>query len=331
MPKASVIVPIYNAKSYIVDLLNDLNQQTFKNVEYLLINDGSVDDSSKVISEYIKNAKDCRFHLIDKQNGGVSSARNVGIDWATGEYIIFVDSDDRLSPLFVEKYVKQIEKTSSDIEVFSAIKVNDRKKLSEVGRIDYLPIASERLLNVREYVKYFSNLQAWGYPFCYIFKKELWENVRFDENIKYQEDVLAFFEIWTTHPEVKIHVNSDAYYYYVLRQSSALHTMASKDAWQFVEVDNTILEFIKKQPALNNLYNYLLALKASSLMIVIATSCLENNNYFYNKARHEYIKLNSNAKYISKSIYLRRKLQFLAVYFNLKFVIKRLYSHLYSE
>ena len=326
-----MIVPIYNAEGYIIDLLNDLAKQTFKSVEFLLVNDGSIDNSSKVISEYIRETKDRRFQLVDKQNGGVSSARNLGLDRAVGKYIIFVDSDDRLSPLFVEKYVKQIESTSSDIEVFSAIKVNDRKNLDEVGKIDYLPIASKRLLSVGEYIKYFSNLQAWGYPFCYIFKRKLWEKIRFDETIRYQEDVLAFFEIWTRYPKIKIHVNSDAYYYYVLRPSSALHTMSSKDAWQFVEVDNAILELIKRQPFLNTLRDCLLALKASSLMIVIATSCLENNNYFYNKARLEYIKLNGNVKYLSKSIFLRRKLQLLVVYFNLKFIIKGLYRHLYSE
>lgn len=331
MPKASVIVPIYNAEGYIIDLLNDLAKQTFKSVEFLLVNDGSIDNSSKVISEYIRETKDRRFQLVDKQNGGVSSARNLGLDRAVGKYIIFVDSDDRLSPLFVEKYVKQIESTSSDIEVFSAIKVNDRKNLDEVGKIDYLPIASKRLLSVGEYIKYFSNLQAWGYPFCYIFKRKLWEKIRFDETIRYQEDVLAFFEVWTKNPQIKIHVNCEYYYYYVLRQNSALHTMSSKDAWQFVEVDNNILRYVESQPCLRESYNYLLALKASSLMITIATSCLENNDFYYKKSKKEFILLAWKAKYISKAISLRRKLQSLVVIFDFKFIIKRIYRYLYSD
>lgn len=331
MPEVSVIIPVYNAEHYILDLLGDLREQTYKRVEFILVNDGSTDNSLQIINEYIDNSFDHRFKVINQSNKGVSCARNNGLRHALGNYIIFVDSDDRLSKFFVEKYVNRIISHSTDIEVFSAIKIKDRRRLTCIGKLDYSPIASDANLNVNQYIKYFSNLQAWGYPFCYIFKRTLWDNVQFNSEIKYQEDVLAFFEIWTKHPELKIHVNADAYYYYVLRENSALHTMSSPDAWQFVEVDNKILGFVKEQPSLRDSYSYLLALKASSLMIVIATSCLEDNNYYYRMARSEFISLTGKAKYLSKKVYFRRKLQLLVVFFNLRPLIKKLYTHLYSD
>ena len=331
MVEVSVIIPVYNAEDYILFLLNDLRKQTYQNAEFLLVNDGSTDSSLKTMVNYIKEYKAPRFKIINKNNGGVSSARNKGIDVSEGNYIIFVDSDDRISSEFVEAYVKKIKKNKSDIEVFSAIKVNDRNSLKEVGRLDYSPITSNTYISVNDYIKYFSNLRAWGYPFCYIFKRELWNNIRFNTKVKYQEDVLAFFEVWTKNPQIKIHVNCEYYYYYVLRQNSALHTMSSKDAWQFVEVDNNILRYVESQPCLRESYNYLLALKASSLMITIATSCLENNDFYYKKSKKEFILLAWKAKYISKAISLRRKLQSLVVIFDFKFIIKRIYRYLYSD
>lgn len=331
LPDVSVIIPVYNAEQYILYLLKDLNNQVYKKAEFILINDGSTDRSLQVMKDYIERIHDNRFRIINQPNSGVSTARNNGLDHSCGKYIIFVDSDDRISPLFIKKYVSQIVNNSSDIEVFSALKVDDRRKLKETGKINYTPIASQEILSVAQYIKYFSNLQAWGYPFCYIFKRTLWNNIRFDPHIKYQEDVLAFFEIWAKNPNIKIHVNAEAYYYYVIRKDSALHTMTSKDAWQFVEVDDKVLKLIKKQPSLARCYDYLLALKVSSLMIVIATSCLENDNEYYWKARSEFIKLYGQAKYNSRKIWLRRKLQAVVIYFNLKFAIKKLYTHLYSN
>lgn len=331
MPDVSVIIPVYNAEQYILYLLKDLNKQDYKSAEFIMVNDGSTDCSLQIIQEYVKNSHDSRFKIINQDNAGVSAARNNGLEHSSGKFIIFVDSDDRLSSLFVKEYVSQIVNNSSDIEVFSAYKVSDRDELTRVGRIDYSSIASQSIINADQYIKYFSNLQAWGYPFCYIFKRSLWKNVTFNPTIKYQEDVLAFFEIWTKHPEIKIHVNADAYYYYVIRKDSALHTMTSEDAWQFVEVDNKILNYVRRQKALSSSYNYLLALKVSSLMIVIATSCLENNDFYYKKARREFINLYRHAQYISKKIQFRRKLQAIVVFFNLKRLIKKIYTQLYSD
>lgn len=92
MDKVSVIVPIYNAEKYISECIESITCQTYKNLEIILINDGSLDNSIKICKQYAKN--DDRIKLIDVENHGVSYARNKGIEEATGEYIIFIDSDD---------------------------------------------------------------------------------------------------------------------------------------------------------------------------------------------------------------------------------------------
>lgn len=88
----SVIVPIYNVENYLRMCLDSIQNQTYKNFECLLINDGSPDNSAEICREYV--AKDSRFRYFEKENGGVSSARNLGIERSEGVYITFVDSDD---------------------------------------------------------------------------------------------------------------------------------------------------------------------------------------------------------------------------------------------
>lgn len=90
-PKVSVIVPVYNVEKYLKQCLDSIVNQTYKNLEIIIVNDGTKDNSMKIVEEYLQ---DKRIKVINKENGGLSSARNRGIEEATGEYISFVDSDD---------------------------------------------------------------------------------------------------------------------------------------------------------------------------------------------------------------------------------------------
>src|SRR5690606_27273688 len=92
MPKVSVIIPVYNAEKYLRECIDSVLAQTFDDFELLLINDGSTDGSGKICDEYAQ--KDARVKVFHKENGGVSSARNLGLDNAKGEWITFIDSDD---------------------------------------------------------------------------------------------------------------------------------------------------------------------------------------------------------------------------------------------
>lgn len=95
-PKVSIIVPVYNVENYLRKCLDSLINQTLKNIEIICINDGSTDNSLSILEEYA--SKDERIIVINQENAGVSSARNRGLEIATGEYIAFVDADDSVTP-----------------------------------------------------------------------------------------------------------------------------------------------------------------------------------------------------------------------------------------
>lgn len=113
MPKISIIVPVYNTADFLATCLTSLKIQTFSDIEVLLINDGSTDESEKICADFCK--LDNRFVLFTKSNGGLCSARNFGLERAKGDFIMFVDSDDAVSPLFVEKLHESVSASKCDM------------------------------------------------------------------------------------------------------------------------------------------------------------------------------------------------------------------------
>ena len=111
----SIIIPVYNVEKYLNKCLNSVIEQTYKNIEVILIDDGSTDNSGKICDEYAKN--DIRIKIIHQQNGGVSTARNNGLEHATGKYITFVDSDDYIEKEMIETMAKKIMKKNADIVI----------------------------------------------------------------------------------------------------------------------------------------------------------------------------------------------------------------------
>ena len=109
----SVIVPIYKVEKYLDRCVNSIINQTYKNLEIILIDDGSPDNCPKMCEDWAK--KDNRIIVIHKQNGGLSDARNFGLDVAIGEYVTFVDSDDLISPTFIEKLVNLSKEHNAEI------------------------------------------------------------------------------------------------------------------------------------------------------------------------------------------------------------------------
>lgn len=188
----SVIVPIYNAENFLEKLIENLINQTYKNIEIILVNDGSTDESLNICNEL--HRKDNRIKIIDKKNGGVSSARNKGIEVSKGEYITFVDSDDNIEEDYIKKMVENIEDEDC------LVKCNYKYKLKEkkLDRDRYLKkIISGEILGV-----------CWGY----LFKKELLEGIYFDENTSYMEDTIFVVQYLLKVKKVNI-INNNLYRY----------------------------------------------------------------------------------------------------------------------
>ena len=116
MPYVSIIIPVYNVEKYLCQCVDSILLQKLDNIEIILIDDGSTDSSPKICDEYAK--QDARIKVLHKRNGGLSEARNTGIDLAQGEYLMFLDSDDWWNPNVLVKDILSYVKTRSDIEMF---------------------------------------------------------------------------------------------------------------------------------------------------------------------------------------------------------------------
>lgn len=196
----SIVIPIYNAEKYLEQCLNSIKNQTYKNFEVILVNDGSIDNSESICKAFVES--DTRFRYYLKANGGASSARNLGLDNVKGDFITFIDSDDWIAEKHLELLINSIKKTNSDIVVscykefdnnidtyYTIVYTKQEKNLlnfEKMNRDDFLTIFPKLMsLNVC-----FNNAVA------KLFRKELVNNLRFDTSIKYGEDLDFYFSLY---------------------------------------------------------------------------------------------------------------------------------------
>ena len=126
-PLVSIIVPIYNAEKYLHRCLDSILSQTFTDWECVLVDDGSKDHSGTICDEYAQ--KDCRFHVIHKPNGGVSSARQAGLDAAQGEFVVHADSDDWLDSCMMDKLINHQRESGAECVIFDFFRVTNGEKV----------------------------------------------------------------------------------------------------------------------------------------------------------------------------------------------------------
>ena len=140
--KVSIIVPVYNVEEYLKKCLDSLIYQTYKDIELIIVNDGTKDSSQKIIDKYKKKYPSIIKSYI-KENGGLASARNYGIDKSNGDYVMFVDSDDYVDTFMVEKLVDVVKQKNSDIVVCNFYRVeNDTfKEISSLYKVEYINTA----------------------------------------------------------------------------------------------------------------------------------------------------------------------------------------------
>ena len=196
----SIVIPIYNAEKYLEQCLNSIKNQTYKNFEVILVNDGSIDNSESICKAFVES--DTRFRYYLKANGGVSSARNLGLDSVKGDFITFIDSDDWIAENHLELLINSIKKTNSDIVVscykefdnnidtyYTIVYTKQEKNLlnfEKMNRDDFL-IIFPKLMSINVC---FNNAVA------KLFRKELVNNLRFDTSIKYGEDLDFYFSLY---------------------------------------------------------------------------------------------------------------------------------------
>lgn len=210
MPIVSVIIPVYNAQSFLDICLSSVSKQTYSNLEILVVNDGSTDDSLSICQKWVD--KDSRFILINKPNGGVSSARNMALLKATGDYFLFLDSDDYLEKNMIEKLLGMISETGSQV-AFAGIRLFDNQH-SVISHAFTDVVISDEMAIRQCYQKASWILAIWGKLFS---RASLCNDsglILFDESLSIGEDYLWLIAVLSGNPVEKVCCCPDALYNY---------------------------------------------------------------------------------------------------------------------
>lgn len=215
--KVSIIVPVYKVEEYLPRCVDSLIGQTYKNIEIILVDDGSPDNSPKMCDEYA--TKDSRIRVIHKENAGVSEARNTGIDSAKGDYICFVDSDDYVSECMVEKLISSANENDSDMVVVSGYYKAYTDKIIEVrsGNI-------EKKCN-KDFSVFFGGTNSFRSSCTTLYKRDTIKDIRFNSNLKIAEDFL--FVIQAMKKSKTISSVDDCLYYYFINDASVMRGISA--------------------------------------------------------------------------------------------------------
>ncbi len=211
MPIISVVIPIYKVEKHLDRCIKSVINQTYKNLEIILVDDGSPDNCGNICDNYAE--QDHRIKVIHKDNGGLSDARNAGIKSATGEYIGFVDSDDYISEYMYEKLYELIEKNNADISCCGVSLCTKNSIRPQAIEEQTFVCNNEDAFRYMLEGKNMLNIWVW----CKLYKREIFDKILFQRGKRY-EDVFFMNDLIpiintvavTTHP----------YYYYVLRDES---------------------------------------------------------------------------------------------------------------
>ena len=210
--KISVIVPVYKVEKYLHKCVDSIINQTYQNLEIILVDDGSPDNCGAICDEYA--AKDSRVRVIHKENGGVSSARNAGLDICTGDYIGFADSDDWIEPDMYEILLSILDQTRSDMSIVS---FSDGSRPKEQPKI-------ETLTPVEARIQMHLGCKFQGHVCTKLAKRECYANVHFPEEITICEDTVVTGELLLKCK--KIAFCNLPCYHYVENSTSAIHHFA---------------------------------------------------------------------------------------------------------
>ena len=237
----SVIIPVYNVKTYLQDCIESVLRQTYRNLQIILVDDGSTDASGEMCDQYAK--KDSRITVIHKKNGGLSDARNVGIEYAQGEYIGFVDSDDWIDVDMYQKLLSLILETEADIAVCEAIEVYGDTYYSRASNQKLLLADKQKALDILfEGNKY--KCHAWNK----LYRKKLFSNIQFPVG-RYYEDIFVMHLLYD-HSN-RIAFLDEGLYYYRQRENSIVHTLNVKAYMDLLEAICLQYDFCKTEKQRN--------------------------------------------------------------------------------
>lgn len=207
-PLISIIVPVYNTELYLPRCIDSLLSQTYRNLEIILVDDGSPDNAPSICDDYA--SLDARVRVIHKENGGLSDARNAALDIMCGDYVGFVDSDDWVAPDFIEYLYKGLRGNGADIAYCEEIKVYQYRMEYKVRHSDII-YDKETALNEL----FFDRLE--NYAWNKLYAASTWTGVRFPKGLNFEDIVTVYKTFERSH---KIAILSQPKYYYQIRPNS---------------------------------------------------------------------------------------------------------------
>ena len=270
----SIIIPCYNAEKTIKRCLESVISQTYKNIEIVIINDGSIDKTDSIIKKYIN---DNRIKYYNRSNHGIGKTRNFGIKEATGEYITFLDSDDYLPNDAIDNLYKLAQKNKLDL-VVSDYYVDNKNIKSE--KIKSFPITN---VKNNPNLIFDINLAPWNK----LYKKELIENIKFEENLKYED---APFVIESIIKAKRIGKLDKETYYYVVNSNSET-TIRDERIFDIFKILDIIGRLVENKKELTEVYKTL----------CIRIICNYNIQQRYQK------KIKTANRFINKGFYYMKK------------------------
>ncbi|MDK0881995.1 glycosyltransferase family 2 protein [Clostridium perfringens] len=245
-PLVSVIIPVYNVQQYIEKCLNSVLEQSYNNIEVIIVNDGSTDNSLSIINNIISNKENVK--LIVQKNKGLSSARNSGLKFSKGKYIFLLDSDDYIQKDVIDKMVNKAEKDDSDIVIgkYNIIESSNKKNKESTQFLDESII----LNNIRALEELFlSNkfhFHAWGK----LYKKSLFADIEYPVG-RYYEDIATTYKL--IYKSQRISFVNISTCEYIMRKDSICHQEFKDKHLDFIKNIDEMEYFLKEKNIYNNL------------------------------------------------------------------------------
>jgi len=238
MKKVSVIVPVYNTEKYLSKCLDSLVNQTLKDIEIIIVNDGSKDNSEKIIEKYVKKYPNIIFSY-NKENGGLSSARNYGVKYAKGEYISFIDSDDYVDNDLFEKMFNTLKSEKSEV-IVCPVKYVYKNRISH--RNFNMLLFNKNVKNSPKIL-----LEVKSYAPNKLYKRDFWLKNKFEFPNQHFEDSALIYNVLLK--ANKVSAINDAYYYYNRLNEESITKVVDDKIYDIFKSCDSILSFYKKNKA----------------------------------------------------------------------------------
>ena len=236
----SIIVPVYNVAPYLREALDSVVNQSYKDLEIIIVDDGSTDGSASICEGFASS--DPRIKLIHQPNKGLSGARNTGLEHATGDFVAFVDSDDSISPLFIETLVKAMESSSSSIAICRYSIIYTSGSMNGIAASSVFPSMAAGVFERAEALKLLVEEKISVHVCNKLFRREMLSDISFPEGHVY-EDAVPAFKLFDKAERVVL--VDESMYNYRQRTDSITSSVSIDKINDCILAHNTVSEFIR--------------------------------------------------------------------------------------